>query len=215
MSLWYRFRIGLKNYFFSGLVVTVPLIITIVVLRAIFNFFDRLFLPLVAHYFHIRIPGLGIVLGVVAILMIGGITRNYFGHKLVQLGEWIVSKIPIAKTVYSGVQQMLLTFGGQQKASFKDVVLLEYPRMGVYSLGFLNGILKQEDGGLLLSVLVMTSINPTSGYLVLLPPEAVRFTTLKIEEAMKMIVSAGIVLPETLQFKPNPYSGSSKAQSTK
>ncbi len=205
MALWHRLRVGLKNYFFSGLVVTVPVIITIVVLRAIFNFFDRLFLPLVEHYFHLRIPGLGIVLGVVAILLVGVATRNYFGHKLVQLGEWVVSKIPIAKTVYSGVQQMLLTFSGQQKASFKDVVLLEYPRKGVYSLGFLNGVIKQEDGPVLLSVLVMTSINPTSGYLVLVPPEEARFTTLKVEDAMKMIVSAGIVLPESLEFKPNPY----------
>ncbi len=206
MSFYQSLKNRLKNYFISGLVVTVPVIITVVVLRAIFNFFDRLFLPVVEHYFHIRIPGLGIVLGVVFIFIVGVFTRNYFGTKLVQLGEWIVSKIPIAKTVYSGVQQMLMTFSGQQKSSFKDVVLLEYPRKGVYSLGFLNGILKQEGSpSPLLSILVMTSINPTSGYLVLVPPEEVRFTTLKVEEAMKMIVSAGIVVPDQLTFKPNPY----------
>ncbi len=206
MAIYQTLKNRIKNYFFSGLVVTVPIIITIVVLRAIFNFFDRLFLPLVEHYFHVRIPGLGIVLGVVFILIVGILTRNYFGTKLVQLGEWVVSKIPIAKTVYSGVQQMLMTFSGQQKSSFKDVVLLEYPRKGVYSLGFLNGIIKQEGSPApLLSILVMTSINPTSGYLVLVPPEEARFTTLKVEDAMKMIVSAGIVVPDQLTFKPNPY----------
>ncbi len=199
-------KVRIKNYFFSGLVVTVPIIITLVVLRAIFNFFDRLFLPVVEKYLHIAIPGLGILLGILFILLIGMLTRNYFGTKIVQLGEWVVSKIPVAKTVYSGVQQMIMTFGGQQKSSFKDVVLLEYPRKGVYSLGFLNGILETEgEPEPLLSVLIMTSINPTSGYLVLVPANEVRFTTLKMEEAMKMIVSAGIVLPEKLQFKPNPY----------
>ena len=204
--MWQRVKSNIKNNLFSGLLVTVPIIITILVLRAVFRFFDNLILPVLNQYYDVNVPGLGIVVGLILIYFIGVVTKNYFGKKVVHLGESIVVKIPIAKTVYSGVKQILLTFGGQDKGSFKKVVLMEYPRKGIYSLGFLNGEVQDRiRQQTLLSVLVMTSINPTSGYLILVPPEEVIFTQLNVEEAMKWIVSGGIVTPERIDAETNPY----------
>ncbi len=204
--MWQQFKTNIKNNLFSGLLVTVPIIITIVVLRAVFRFFDNLILPLLHRYYDVNIPGLGIVVGLILIYLIGVVTKNYFGKKIVHLGESIVVKIPIAKTVYSGVKQILLTFGGHEKSSFKQVVLLEYPRKGIFSIGFLNGEVQDRiHQRTLLSILVMTSINPTSGYLILVPPEQVIFTRLNVEDAMKWIVSGGIVTPETIEQAANPY----------
>ena len=204
--MWQQFKTNIKNNLFSGLLVTVPIIITIVVLRAVFRFFDNLILPLLHRYYDVNIPGLGIVVGLILIYLIGVVTKNYFGKKIIHLGESIVVKIPIAKTVYSGVKQILLTFGGHEKSSFKQVVLLEYPRKGIFSIGFLNGEVQDRiHQRTLLSILVMTSINPTSGYLILVPPEQVIFTRLNVEDAMKWIVSGGIVTPETIEQAANPY----------
>jgi len=165
--MYQKIKSNLKNNLLSGLLVIVPIIITILVLKAIFNFFDKLIYPIINQYFDVYIPGLGILLGLFLIYLIGVFTKNYFGRKLIAFGERMVVKIPIVKTVYTAVKQILLAFSQQEKSSFKQVLLLEYPRKGIYSLGFLNGELKfPHSKETLLSVLVMTSINPTSGYLV-------------------------------------------------
>ncbi len=205
-KFWRHIKANIKNNFLSGLVITVPLFITFVVLRAIFNFFDRLILPYLQIYLKTYIPGLGILLGLTFIYLVGMITKNYFGHKLVSLGERFLIRIPIAKTVYTAVKQILITFSGQGKSSFKKVILVEYPRKGIYSIGFLNGDMyyPQEDK-CLLSVLVVTSVNPTSGFLILVPAEEAIFTRLSTEDAMKLIVSGGIVTPATVEVEPNPY----------
>jgi len=197
--MYQKFKSNLKNNLLSGLLVIVPIIITILVLKAIFNFFDKLIYPIINQYFDIYIPGLGILLGLFLIYLIGVFTKNYFGHKLIAFGEGMVVKIPIVKTVYTAVKQILLAFSQQEKSSFKQVLLLEYPRKGIYSLGFLNGELKfSHSKETLLSVLVMTSINPTSGYLVLVPRSQAIFTSLTTEQAMKMIVSGGIAIPKEI-----------------
>lgn len=188
------------------MVLTIPLFITIIVLRAIFNFFDRLILPLINKYIGVNIPGLGIIVGLLLIYLIGMVTKNYFAHKAIERGEKILSRIPIAKTVYSSVKQILMTISGPDSGSFKKVILVEYPRKGIFSVGFLNGeIYNQSTDKILLSVLVLTSVNPTSGFLILVPPEEATFTKTSVEEAMKLIVSGGIVTPNAMKHDENPY----------
>lgn len=204
--IWHKIKANFKNNLLSGLVLTIPIFITIIVLRAIFNFFDRLILPIVQKYFEINIPGLGIIIGLLLIYIIGMVTKNFFAKKAIERGEKILIKIPIAKTVYSSVKQILMTISGPDKNSFKKVLLVEYPRKGIYSIGFLNGdIFYPADEKSLLSVLVITSVNPTSGFLILVPPEEAKFTKLSVEAAMKLIVSGGIVTPEKIMLDENPY----------
>jgi uncharacterized membrane protein len=204
--IWHKIKANFKNNLLSGLVLTIPIFITIIVLRAIFNFFDRLILPIVQKYFEINIPGLGIIIGLLLIYIIGMITKNFFAKKAIERGERILIKIPIAKTVYSSVKQILMTISGPDKNSFKKVLLVEYPRKGIYSIGFLNGdTYYPAEEKSLLSVLVITSINPTSGFLILVPPEEAMFTQLSVEQAMKLIVSGGIVTPEKIELDKNPY----------
>lgn len=203
---WQKIKNNFKNNLLSGLVLTIPLFITVIVLRAIFNFFDRLILPIVQKYFEINIPGLGIIIGLLLIYLVGMITKNFFAKKAIERGERILIRIPIAKTVYSSVKQILMTISGPDKNSFKKVLLVEYPRKGIYSIGFLNGdIYYPTEERILLSVLVITSVNPTSGFLILVPPEDARFTKTSVEQAMKLIVSGGIVTPENIDLDENPY----------
>ena len=204
--MWSYIKSNIKNNLFSGLIVIVPLIITVVVLKAGFQFFDHLTTPYFQRYFHRQIPGIGIVIGLVFIYLVGAVTKGYIGRKVVHWGEVLVTRIPVVKTVYTGVKQILVTFAGQGKSSFKKVVLVEYPRKGIFSIGFLNGdMVDKQSRKTLLSVLIMTSINPTSGYVILVPPEQVTFTSLSVEEAMKLIVSGGIVTPEVIVPEANPY----------
>ena len=206
--LWHKIKTNFKNNLLSGLVLTIPLFITIIVLRAIFNLFDDLILPVVQKYLDVNIPGLGIFIGLILIYFVGMITKNFFAKKAIERGEKILTRIPIAKTVYSSVKQILMTISGPGKTSFKKVLLVEYPRKGIYSVGFLNGeIYNESENKILLSVLVVTSVNPTSGFLILVPPEEAMFTKTSVEEAMKLIVSGGIVTPKTMKIGENPYLG--------
>lgn len=210
--MWQKIKHNIKNNLFSGLVFIVPIYITFLVLRAIFSFFDELILPFIQKYFDLKLPGLGIVLGLLLIYLVGMITKNYFARRAIGQGEKLLQKIPIAKTVYTAVKQILVTLSGPDKSSFKKVILVEYPRKGIYSIGFLNGDLLSEAGNqTLLSVLVLTSVNPTSGFLILVPVQEALFTTLSVEEAMKMIVSGGIVVPEKIKLEENTYLKSSES----
>ncbi len=198
--MWNRIKLNIKNNFLSGLVVIIPLTLAIAVLIWLFRFFDNLAKPLVQNYLPIYVPGLGILLGLLFIYLIGALTKNYLGRKLLYWGELIVTRIPIAKTVYSAVKQMVTTLTGQTKRKGQKAVLIEYPRKGIYSVGILNAQIKpefsQEVYG---SILVLTSINPASGFLVLVPMKEVLITNLSIEEAMKMIVSGGMAMPDKLE----------------
>jgi uncharacterized membrane protein len=204
--VWQRIKNNIKNNLFSGLILIIPIFVTYLLLKAVFGFFDELILPIVQEYFEVQMPaGLGVILGLTLIYFIGMITKNYFATRIIVRGERLLHKIPIAKTIYSAVKQILVTLGGPDKSSFKKVLLVEYPRKGLYSVGFLNGEITTEGMDKpLLSVLVITSVNPTSGFLILVPPDQAIVTKLSVEEAMKMIVSGGIVLPEEITTENNP-----------
>jgi len=196
-----KLKRNIKKNILSGIIIIVPVIITLAVLKWLINFFDGLIKPLIQNYIHIYIPGLGIVVSIVFIYLIGIFTKNYFGNKLVRIGEWFLVRIPVAKTIYIAVKQIIITLTTHEKKESQKVVLIEYPRKGIYSVGFLNGRLETlnpptEFG----SVLIITSINPTSGFTVFVPISEIKFTNLSVEQAMKLIVSGGIVLPEKIKI---------------
>ncbi|UCF63385.1 MAG: DUF502 domain-containing protein [bacterium] len=201
-TTFHGIKSNIKNNLIPGIIVVVPLVITIIVLKWLFNFFDELVQPFIEHYIHIYIPGLGLLISVAFIYLVGLLTKNFFGNKLIQLGEWIVIRIPVAKTVYSSVKQIMTSLTIGEKKRSPKVVLIEYPAKGIYSLGLLNGETWDEHAHQkLASILIITSINPTSGFTVLLPFSEVRQTDLAVEQLMKFVVSGGIVVPEKFQSK--------------
>ena len=195
-----RIKNNIKNNLIPGIIVVVPLVITVIVLKWLINFFDDLVQPLTENYIHIYIPGLGLVVSLIFIYFVGLLTKNFFGNKLLQLGEWVVIRIPVAKTVYSSVKQIMTSLTVRDDKRSAKVVLIEYPSKGIYSFGLLNGVTwDSENNQKMGSVLILTSINPTSGFTVLIPFSAIRITDLAVEQLMKFVVSGGIMIPEMFQ----------------
>ena len=185
-----------KNYFLSGILVVVPIVITIFVLRAIFTFLDELLLPYLMPQLGYWIPGIGIVITIVGIYLVGILVTNFIGRKFVSLGEKIVLNIPVAKSIYGSVKQIMETFSFKSEESGKKVVMVEYPKENVWSIGLINGeITHPGNKEKLYNILIIAAINPTSGFFILVPQSNVVHLNISVEEAMKWIVSGGIVTP--------------------
>jgi len=193
----------LQNYFISGLLVVVPLGITFLVIRALFLFLDNLLLPYLVPYVGewLRIPGLGILITFMTIIFFGIIGTNFIGRKFVTMGERILLRIPIAKSIYGSVKQIVETFSFKPETDKQKVVMVEYPRKGIWSIGLINGRIDHpQSQELLYSILVVAAINPTSGFFILVPRSEVVHLNISIEEAMRWIVSGGIVSPKNLRY---------------
>lgn len=202
----------LRRYLVAGLLVWVPAAVTIFVLRALVNLADRTLLLLPPHarpevWLGFSIPGLGIILTLIVLLGTGMFAANFVGRAMVDFWESLLGRIPLIRTLYSGVKQVaeqLLHEGGKP---FKQVVIVEYPRRGAWSLGFLTSerqgeVQVRSDEPELISVFVPTTPNPTSGFLILAPRADVRLLDMKVDDAMKMVISMGSVVP------PFPIDGS-------
>ena len=199
-----RLRILLRNYFLTGLLVILPISVTCyviwVLIKAIdkvLNFVPARFLP--ETYIHLPIPGLGLVLVVLIVLIVGLLTRNFVGRKLIRLGERIVDRIPLAGILYQGVKQLLEALIYQKTKAFQKAALIEYPRKGVYAIAFITGESRGEvqraTERKMVNVFVPTTPNPTSGFYILIPEDEMKVLDMSVEEAFKLIVSGGIVSP--------------------
>lgn len=194
----------MKRYLIAGLLVWVPLGVTVMVVRLLVGFMDQTLLLLPARYqpdnllgFHI--PGLGVVLSVIIVLSTGIVVANLFGRKLVQLWENMLARIPLVRTIYAGVKQILETvFSSGQ--SFRKVLLVEYPRKGLWTLGFQSGTTRGEaqakTGVEVINVFIPTTPNPTSGFFIMVPRDEVIELDMSVDDGLKMIISAGVVVPE-------------------
>ncbi len=200
-----RIKHRLRNYFLTGLLVVVPIGITIFILKFVIGKLDEMLavLPPPLHpqtYIPFHVPGLSLVIMFLIVMIVGIVTRNILGRKLVQIGEKIVDKIPILRSIYLLAKQLMETIFSQDKASFKQVVMVEYPRKGLYSLGFVTGIARGEvqenTSQKVLNVFIPTSPNPTSGYLIMIPEEDLITLDMDVEAAFKLILSGGVVTSE-------------------
>mgnify|MGYP001303488544 FL=1 len=191
---------SLRNNFIAGVVVLIPIGITLYLTIFIINISSKLIPKEINpnHYLPYNIPGLEILIAVLLITIIGWISLSFIGKRLFNFFEAILNKIPIIRTIYSAVEQLIETFTSS-KSDKKTVVLVEYPRKGVYAVGFATkentGEIKKKAGKELLNVFVPTTPNPTSGFLLMFPKEEVIFLDLTFEEASKFIVSAGSFNP--------------------
>ena len=200
MSKFKRKRISLvaklRNYFFTGIVVLVPIGITLYLTKFFVSISSKL-IPSEINpnsYLPFSIPGLEILLSIIIITIIGGLSLSFIGRKVLQLVNDLFRRIPILRTIYSAIGQMTETFAPKRKSK-KSVVLIEYPRKGVWAVGFATkenkGEMAQKTGKNLINVFVPTTPNPTSGFLLMFPIEDVIYLNMSFEEASKFIVSAG------------------------
>ena len=192
VSLMRRFR----NYFITGIVVLIPIGITIYLTLFIISISSKI-LPEELNpnnYLPYEVPGVEILISIILITFIGWLSLSFIGKKLLNLVNEIFKKIPILRTIYSAVGQMTATFT-QKKGRKKSVVLVEYPRKGVWAVGFATkentGEIKKKTKEDLINVFVPTTPNPTSGFLLMFPKKDVIFLDINFEQASKFIVSAG------------------------
>ena len=192
----------LRNYFITGIVVLVPIGITLYLTK----FFIRISSKLIPaeinpnNYLPILIPGLEIVLAVIFITLIGYLSLSFIGKKILQLFNDLLKKIPILRTIYSAIGQMAETLA-PKKNSKKSVVLVEYPRKGSWAVGFATkdnkGEISKKTNQKLVNVFIPTTPNPTSGFLIMFPKEDLIYLDMNFEEASKFIVSAGTSNPKS------------------
>ena len=186
----------LRNYFITGIVVLVPIGITLYLTKFFISISSKL-IPYDLNpnnYLPFAIPGLEIVLSIIFITFIGGLSLSFIGKKILQIFNDLLKKIPILRTIYSAIGQMTETLA-PKKGSKKSVVLIEYPRKGSWAVGFATkdneGEISQKTNNKLVNVFVPTTPNPTSGFLLMFPKDDVIYLDMTFEEASKFIVSAG------------------------
>ena len=188
--------IKFRNYFFAGVVVLIPLGITLYFTLFLINISSKI-LPKELnpnHYLPYDIPGVEIIISILLITFIGWVSLSFIGKKLLEIFNNILKRIPFLRTVYSAIVQMIETFTKKEEGQ-KNVVLVEYPRKGSWAVGFATkdntGEINEKIKKTLVNVFIPTTPNPTSGFLLMFPKEEVIYLDLTFEEASKFIISAG------------------------
>jgi len=197
----------LRSRMTSGLVVMVPVVVTLFVLRVLFGFTAGILLPVIdpAVEDWPLVLRLGLSLGMLLVLLyvLGEVATNLLGRRVLQLGESVLLKVPFVKVVYGAAKQVVAAFQGQRSRAFKSVVFVEFPRPGMRAVGFVTGSLKKPDGSVWNTVFVPTTPNPTTGFLQIIPREEVIQTDFSVEEGIKMIMSLGVLVPERMTVLPD------------
>lgn len=193
-----------KNYFVTGIIVIVPLLVTYTVIRALVNTIGKLFAQLPTNLqpqTYIPFFGVEIIIAFVLIILIGFLVSNFLGRKFIGIGEKILAKIPIVKTIYQGVKQ-LTTGIVSDKKMFSKVVLIQYPVRNLHQIGFVTGedkhFVKNTQGQKMLKIFIPTTPNPTSGFFCIVPESEIQYLDLTADEAFRLIISAGSAEPEKM-----------------
>ena len=194
----------MKRYFLAGVLVVVPIILTYLVIKFLFELVDGLLRPLITHLLGYYWVGLGLIITILIILLAGVLTKNFMGAALHKLIETILARLPFISPIYSGAKQLLEAVTIPSKGSFKEVVLVEYPRTGVYAVGLVTRkveILAEGKLRSFVTVLIASTPTPFSGMAILYPVEEIIEVDMSVEDALKFLVSGGVVSPETIQEK--------------
>ncbi len=201
----------LRNYFLTGLIVVGPVSITIYIIWTVISFVDSWVNPLLPaiwrpETYGLWVPGIGVVFAIIILIIVGAFVANLFGRSIIGFGEQLVGRMPVVRGVYGALKQIFETVLSQSQTSFQKVGIIEYPRQGLYSIVFVSTETTGEiddrcnfTGDGLLSVFLPTTPNPTSGYLLFVPRKDVIILDMKVEDAAKMVISAGLVVPEYQQ----------------
>jgi uncharacterized membrane protein len=198
------FSVALRRYFITGLLIWIPIVITLWVLKVIFDALDASLLLLpdsfqTEHWLGVHIPGLGAVLTVAIVFLTGIFATNFFGAQLVQLWHEVLNRIPVVNSIYSSVKQISDTLFSSSGQAFRKALLVQWPHQGMWTIAFLTGTPGGDVATLLppdcLSVYVPTTPNPTGGYFVIVQRKDVVELDMTVDEALKYIISMGVVPP--------------------
>jgi uncharacterized membrane protein len=200
----------LRDYFIAGVLLVVPLGASILILIWLFNSIDHILQPVINFFFGKNIPGVGFGVTVIVIFLAGMVARNFFGRKIIGYGESLLSRVPVFHQLYNGIKQVLESFAAPDKTGFMHVVLVEFPRKGIWALGFVTNEIADENGDKLINVLIPTSPNPTSGFLQIVKEKDVLRTKISVDAALKMVVSGGRMTPNEVREKMN-FQGKDKS----
>ncbi len=220
-TLLKRFISGFRNSFLTGVVVIAPVGLTVWLVWTVIGWVDGFVLPFVPSQYQpeellktilgedvrVNIRGLGVVFFLVFTTFIGWIAKGLLGRTFIRSAENLVNRMPVVRSVYSGVKQIAETVFAQADRSFEKACLIEYPRRGIWAIGFISTAAKGEvskragSGQKMQSIFVPTTPNPTSGFLLFFPAEDVIELDMSVEDAAKLVISAGLVYPEDLPVK--------------
>ncbi len=211
-------RLGkhLRSRLVSGLLVLIPLAITVFILNFLLSFLTAFVRPLlkpwVGELHEYVLTLIALIVIVVLVYLVGLVTNHIVGRRAIHWGERLLMKLPLVKSIYSASKQVVDTFSSSTGAAFQAVVLVEFPRRGSRALGFVTGAILDPKGKKLYRVFIATTPNPTSGFLILFPEEEVQFTTISVEEGIKMIVSGGMLAPEQYRLTSSPAPAAAAAR---
>ncbi len=198
---------SLRASFLTGLVVIAPVGLTMWLIWSVIGWIDGVVLPLVPHtiqpekYIGINLRGVGVIFFLIFTIITGWIAKGIIGRSMIHFGEGLVNRMPVVRTIYSGIKQISETVFAQSERSFEKACLIQYPRKGIWAIGFVSINAKGEvaekadTSGHLVGVFVPTTPNPTSGFLLFFPKEDVIELEMSVEDAAKLVISAGLVYP--------------------
>ncbi len=202
-------RIRLRNYLLTGIVIAAPVSITIYLTWTFINWVDGWVKPLIPSvynpdtYLPFSVPGVGLVFAIIMLMLLGFLTANIVGRSVVAYGESMLARMPLVRNLYSGLKQIFETALSESSRSFNSAGLVEYPRKGLWAIVFIATEAKGEIRAQLestkedmVSVFLPTTPNPTSGFLLFVPRADIRILDMTVEEAAKLVISAGLVTPE-------------------
>ena len=213
----------LRKYLIAGLLVWIPLGVTVLVLKLLVDLMDQTVLLLPPRWrpdvlFGFHLPGIGLVLSFIILLGTGVIAANLLGRRLVALWESVLARIPLVRTIYSGAKQVVETVFAAGTQSFRKVLLIEYPRRGVWCLalqtGQTLGELQARTGEDLVAVFLPTTPNPTSGFVLVLPKKDVIELDMSVDEGIKLIMSMGVAVPPWPRPPPKTAPVASESRGT-
>ena len=198
---------SLRASFLTGLIVIAPVGLTIWLIWSVIGWIDSVVLPLVPYdfqpeeYIGINLRGIGVIIFLLFTIIVGWVAKGFLGRSLIRVAENVVQSVPVVRSIYSGVKQIAETVFAQSERSFEKACLFEYPRKGIWAIGFISTTAKGEvaeraaTSGDLVSVFVPTTPNPTSGFLLFFPREDIMELEMSVEDAAKLVISAGLVYP--------------------
>lgn len=195
---WHPALALVRQWFLAGLLIWVPLAATLLVIRFLVGLLDTSLL-LIPEVVRPDIPGLGVVLSIGLVLGTGALAANFLGSRMLGWAEDLLFRIPLVRTLYGGVKKLAETLFSRESTAFRRVVMIEWPRKGVWTIGFQTGdplaVVRAATGEALIPVFVPTTPNPTSGFIVQVPASELRVLDCTVEDGMRYVISLGVVAP--------------------
>ncbi len=209
-----KIKINIRKNLISGVLIAIPFVVSLLIIQWLFHSMALLMRPIVGNilprlanlvftnpipdtYLNIIVTAVSVILLILVLYFVGAIGQFVLGKRLISIGEKLFMKIPIVRTIFSSTKQVMKTMSLPDRTMFKSVVLVEFPRPGMRAVGFLTGYITDSKGKKFCKIFIPTTPNPTTGFFEIVPVNEVSLTNISIEDGFKMIISGGVVSPDT------------------